>query len=83
MHLGADTTWQQIAEGDIVGYTLMVHEHAEMEYFRRKRLDPFNYRDFMAYYEEAHAFALVEEHKIVPKSMDKYSVDMELTVGNG
>jgi len=64
MHLGADTTWQQIAKGDIVGYTLMAHEHAEMEYFRRKGLDPFNHQDFVAYYEEAHAEALVEEHKI-------------------
>jgi hypothetical protein len=54
MHLGADTTWQQIAKGDVVEYTLMVHEHAEMEYFRRKGLDPFNYQDFVAYYEEAH-----------------------------
>ncbi|MBI1930246.1 hypothetical protein HYR99_39090 [Candidatus Poribacteria bacterium] len=64
MHLGADATWQQITRGDVIGYTLMVHEHAEMEYFRRKGLDPFNYQDFVAYYEEAHAEALVEEHQI-------------------
>ena len=42
----------------------MVHEHAEMDYFRRKGLDPFNHQDFVAYYEEAHAQALVEEHQI-------------------
>ncbi len=64
MHLGADATWRRIAQGDMIGYTLLAHEHAEMEYFRRNGLDPFNYRDFAAYYEPAHAFALVEEHQI-------------------
>jgi len=64
IHLGADATWRRIAKGDLVGYTIMVHENAELAYFYAKGVNPFNYRDFVAHWEEAHASALVEEHKV-------------------
>ncbi len=66
-------TWQRIAHRrGVLSYALLLHEQAEVDYFRRSGIDPMrDVDDWNALYNEAHAHALHVEHRFLQKVAER------------
>jgi hypothetical protein len=57
--------WDVIRAGGVRGYSLYVHELLELAWYGEHALNPFDIPTQIARYEEAHASALIGEHRFL------------------
>ncbi len=82
---GTTVYWDIILRGGMRGYSLYLHELMELRWFNLRRLNPFDQDVQREYYEPAHSWALLFEHRFlqVVAGMKGYTFTMrELILGN-
>jgi len=59
--------WEIILREEMRGYSLYLHELFELDWYFRQDADPFNFQEQTAGFREAHAEALLHEHRFLQK----------------
>ena len=57
--------WEIILQGGVPGYSLCLHELVELDWYFKQDADPFNFQEQTAGWREAHAEALLHEHRFL------------------
>lgn len=77
--------WEIILQGGVRGYSLLLHEGVELQWYAEHRLNPFDASVQIQHYPVAHSLGLLVEHRllqVVARAMGHDFSLRELLLGN-
>lgn len=65
VYFGTELYWRVILEDDARGYSLLLHEGVELDWYAGQGVNAFDAEEQRRWYREAHSLALLAEHRFL------------------